>query len=80
MNVFASLVLLKVFSQYNLKSLCKSLCPFAVLKLKGQMMSVMYRFQGKNREWVWLRSSSFAFLNPYTEDIEYVVSTNTLAK
>lgn len=51
-----------------------------VLKLKGQMMSVMYRFQCKNREWVWLRSNSFAFLNPYTEDIEYVVSTNTLAK
>lgn len=52
----------------------------AVLKLKGQMMSVMYRFQCKSREWVWLRSNSFAFLNPYTEDIEYVVSTNALAK
>lgn len=51
-----------------------------VLKLKGQVMSVMYRFRGKNREWVWLRTSAFAFLNPYTDDIEYIVCTNTAAK
>ncbi|XP_054716036.1 aryl hydrocarbon receptor nuclear translocator homolog isoform X3 [Uloborus diversus] len=51
-----------------------------VLKLKGQVMSVMYRFRAKNREWVWLRTSSFAFLNPYTNDIEYIVCTNTSAK
>ncbi|XP_076064139.1 aryl hydrocarbon receptor nuclear translocator homolog tgo isoform X4 [Oratosquilla oratoria] len=51
-----------------------------VLKLKGQVMSVMYRFRGKNREWVWLRTSAFAFLNPYTDDIEYIVCTNSAAK
>ncbi|XP_023218888.1 aryl hydrocarbon receptor nuclear translocator homolog isoform X3 [Centruroides vittatus] len=51
-----------------------------VLKLKGQVMSVMYRFRAKNREWVWLRTSSFAFLNPYTNDVEYIVCTNTSAK
>lgn len=51
-----------------------------VLKLKGQVMSVMYRFRGKNREWAWLRTSAFAFLNPYTDDIEYIVCTNTAAK
>ncbi|GIY11218.1 aryl hydrocarbon receptor nuclear translocator homolog [Caerostris darwini] len=51
-----------------------------VLKLKGQVMSVMYRFRAKNREWVWLRTSSFAFLNPYTNEVEYIVCTNTLAK
>lgn len=50
-----------------------------VLKLKGQVMSVMYRFRGKNREWVWLRTSAFAFLNPYTDDIEYIVCTNAAA-
>ncbi|KAJ8950331.1 hypothetical protein NQ318_021191 [Aromia moschata] len=27
-----------------------------VLKLKGQVLSVMYRFRAKNREWVWLRT------------------------
>jgi PAS domain S-box-containing protein len=51
-----------------------------VLKLKGQVMSVMYRFRAKNREWVWLRTSSFSFQNPYTDDVEYVVCTNSLAK
>ncbi|XP_070529196.1 aryl hydrocarbon receptor nuclear translocator homolog isoform X4 [Cardiocondyla obscurior] len=48
-----------------------------VLKLKGQVVSVAYRFQVKNRKWVWLRTSAFAFLNPYNEDIEYIVCTNT---
>ncbi|XP_064215593.1 aryl hydrocarbon receptor nuclear translocator homolog isoform X3 [Tribolium castaneum] len=51
-----------------------------VLKLKGQVLSVMYRFRAKNREWVWLRTSAFAFLNPYTDDVEYIVCTNTTAK
>lgn len=51
-----------------------------VLKLKGQVMSVMYRFRAKNREWVWLRTSAFAFLNPYTDDVEYIVCTNSTAK
>lgn len=51
-----------------------------VLKMKGQMMSIMYRFRAKNREWIWLRTSTFAFLNPYTDDIEYIVCTNTTAK
>ncbi|XP_074648449.1 aryl hydrocarbon receptor nuclear translocator homolog [Tubulanus polymorphus] len=51
-----------------------------VLKLKGQVMSVQYRFRAKNREWIWLRTNSFAFLNPYTEDIEYTVCTNFSAK
>lgn len=40
----------------------------------------MYRFRAKNREWVWLRTSAFAFLNPYTDDVEYIVCTNTTAK
>jgi aryl hydrocarbon receptor nuclear translocator len=53
---------------------------FAVLKLKGQVLSVMYRFRAKNREWVWLRTAAFAFLNPYTDDVEYIVCTNTSAK
>ncbi|CAM1311280.1 ARNT (predicted) [Pycnogonum litorale] len=51
-----------------------------VLKLKGQVMSVMYRIRAKNNEWIWLRTNAFAFLNPYTEEIEYVVCTNTSAK
>ncbi|XP_014282178.1 aryl hydrocarbon receptor nuclear translocator homolog [Halyomorpha halys] len=51
-----------------------------VVKLKGQVMSVMFRFQMKNREWIWLRTAAFAFLNPYTDEVEYIVCTNTPAK
>ncbi|XP_006814028.1 aryl hydrocarbon receptor nuclear translocator 2-like [Saccoglossus kowalevskii] len=51
-----------------------------VLKLKGQVLSVMYRFQAKNREWVWLRTSCFSFQNPYTDEVEYIVCTNTSVK
>ncbi|XP_066158215.1 aryl hydrocarbon receptor nuclear translocator homolog isoform X6 [Euwallacea fornicatus] len=51
-----------------------------VLKLKGQVLSVMYRFRAKNREYVWLRTSAFSFLNPYTDEVEYIVCTNTTAK
>lgn len=51
-----------------------------VLKLKGQVVSVMYRFRAKNRDWVWLRTSAFAFLNPFSDDVEYIVCTNTHTK
>jgi hypothetical protein len=37
-------------------------------------MTLMYRFRSKLGEWVWLRTQAFAFLNPYTDDIEYIVS------
>ncbi|KAL0851195.1 hypothetical protein ABMA28_007045 [Loxostege sticticalis] len=50
-----------------------------VLKLKGQIISLMYRFRAKSREFIWLRTSAFAFLNPYNDDVEYIVCTNTLA-
>lgn len=51
-----------------------------VLKQKGQMFSVMYRFRSKAREWIWLRTQAYAFLNPYTDDVEYIVCTNSSAK
>jgi len=60
---------------YNVNETC-----FSVLKLKGQAMSMMYRFRASNREWVWLRTSSFSFQNPYTEEVEYLVCRNTAAK
>lgn len=40
----------------------------------------MYRFRAKNREWFWLRTSAFSFLNPYTDEVEYIVCTNTAVK
>ncbi|XP_044008920.1 aryl hydrocarbon receptor nuclear translocator homolog isoform X3 [Aphidius gifuensis] len=51
-----------------------------VLKLKGQVISAVYRFRSKNRDWVWLRTSAFAFLNPCSQDVEYIVCTNSIAK
>lgn len=54
--------------------------PFQVVKLKGQVLSVMFRFRSKNREWLWTRTSSFTFQNPYSDEIEYIICTNTNVK
>ncbi|MEE6503769.1 hypothetical protein FKM82_004939, partial [Ascaphus truei] len=43
-----------------------------VIKLKGQVLSVMYRFHTKTRDWMLLRTSSFTFQNPYSDEIEQV--------
>lgn len=51
-----------------------------VVKLKGQVLSVMYRFRTKNREWLLIRTSSFTFQNPYSDEIEYIICTNTNVK
>uniref|UniRef100_A0A5F9CU94 Aryl hydrocarbon receptor nuclear translocator n=1 Tax=Oryctolagus cuniculus TaxID=9986 RepID=A0A5F9CU94_RABIT len=51
-----------------------------VVKLKGQVLSVMFRFRSKNREWLWTRTSSFTFQNPYSDEIEYIICTNTNVK
>uniref|UniRef100_A0A3P8N5V6 Aryl hydrocarbon receptor nuclear translocator 2 n=1 Tax=Astatotilapia calliptera TaxID=8154 RepID=A0A3P8N5V6_ASTCA len=53
---------------------------YAVVKLKGQVLSVMYRFRMKNREWMLIRTSSFTFQNPYSDEIEYIICTNTNVK
>jgi aryl hydrocarbon receptor nuclear translocator len=44
------------------------------------MFSVMYRFRSKNRDWIWLRTQAYAFLNPYTDEVEYIVCTNSSSK
>ncbi|XP_039628678.1 aryl hydrocarbon receptor nuclear translocator 2 isoform X2 [Polypterus senegalus] len=51
-----------------------------VVKLKGQVLSVMYRFRTKSREWMLIRTSSFTFQNPYSDEIEYIICTNTNVK
>ncbi|XP_020904767.1 aryl hydrocarbon receptor nuclear translocator homolog isoform X2 [Exaiptasia diaphana] len=48
-----------------------------VIKLKGQTLSVRYRFRSKGGDWVWIRTSCFSFQNPYTDEAEYIVCTNT---
>ncbi|XP_024123295.1 aryl hydrocarbon receptor nuclear translocator isoform X1 [Oryzias melastigma] len=51
-----------------------------VVKLKGQVLSVMFRFRSKVREWIWMRTSSFTFQNPFSEEIEYIICTNVNVK
>lgn len=52
----------------------------AVLKRKGQVVAVGCRFLSKNREYVWLRTSSITFQNPYTDEVEYIICTNSCTK
>ncbi|XP_026140582.1 aryl hydrocarbon receptor nuclear translocator-like isoform X3 [Carassius auratus] len=47
-----------------------------VVKLRGQVLSVMFRFRSKSHEWIWMRTSSFTFQNPFSEEIEYIICTN----
>lgn len=51
-----------------------------VVKLRGQVMSVMFRFRSKTNEWIWMRTSSFTFQNPFSEEIEYIICTNANVK
>ena len=51
-----------------------------MIKLKGQHLTMGYRFRAKNNSWIWLRTSAFAFINPYTDDIEYIVCNNSMAR
>ncbi|XP_046889635.1 aryl hydrocarbon receptor nuclear translocator isoform X2 [Hypomesus transpacificus] len=51
-----------------------------VVKLKGQVLSVMFRFRSKSQEWIWMRTSSFTFQNPFSEEIEYIICTNANVK
>ncbi|XP_061885662.1 aryl hydrocarbon receptor nuclear translocator isoform X1 [Entelurus aequoreus] len=51
-----------------------------VMKLKGQVLSVMFRFRSKLNEWIWMRTSSFTFQNPFSEEIEYIICTNVNVK
>ena len=41
------------------------------------MQTGVYRFKAKNGYFMPVRSTSFSFRNPWTKDVEYIVSTNT---
>lgn len=49
-----------------------------VINLRGQPSSVIYRFRTKDNDWAQLKTNNYAFCNPFTNDIEYIVCTNTL--
>ena len=49
-----------------------------VLKLKGQYVLCYYKIKAKNDLYVELKTTCYAFINPYTNDVEYIVCTNLL--
>ncbi|XP_051574198.1 aryl hydrocarbon receptor nuclear translocator-like isoform X2 [Myxocyprinus asiaticus] len=51
-----------------------------VVNLRGQVMTVMFRFRSKSNEWILMRTSSFTFQNPFSEEIEYIICTNANVK
>jgi len=51
-----------------------------VLKLKGQPLSIRYHFKPLKGDPILLRSSCYSFQNPYTDEAEYIVCTNTIVK
>ena len=52
----------------------------AVLRSKEKVKTSVYRFRSKNGSYVHLRSEMLSFINPWTKEIEYIVSTNTLVR
>ncbi|XP_014442683.1 aryl hydrocarbon receptor nuclear translocator-like protein 2 isoform X2 [Tupaia chinensis] len=50
----------------------------AVLQSKEKICTDSYKFRAKDGSFVTLRSQWFSFINPWTKELEYIVSVNTL--
>ncbi|PIK53778.1 putative aryl hydrocarbon receptor nuclear translocator-like protein 1 [Apostichopus japonicus] len=51
---------------------------YAVLLKKEKVETKVYRFRAKNGSFLKFKSKLFCFRNPWTKEVEYIVSTNTL--
>ncbi|XP_068578782.1 aryl hydrocarbon receptor nuclear translocator-like protein 2 isoform X2 [Cebidichthys violaceus] len=49
-----------------------------VLRSKDKIETNCYKFKTKNGSFVTLQSQWFSFVNPWTKEVEYIVSTNTV--
>ncbi|MGH0117222.1 UNVERIFIED_CONTAM: hypothetical protein FKN15_046143 [Acipenser sinensis] len=49
-----------------------------VLQSKEKIETNCYKFKTKYGSFVTLRSQWFSFINPWTKEVEYIVSTNTV--
>ncbi|XP_067358092.1 aryl hydrocarbon receptor nuclear translocator-like protein 2 isoform X5 [Channa argus] len=49
-----------------------------VLRSKEKIETNCYKFKTKNGSFVTLQSQWFSFVNPWTKEVEYIVSTNTV--
>lgn len=59
----------------NLSSHCFS---STVLRSKEKIETNPYKFKTKHGSFVTLQSQWFSFVNPWTKEVEYIVSTNTV--
>ena len=50
--------------------------PCAAMKRRTPMPTVKYRVLSKAQKWVWLAMKAFSFINPFSQQVEYVVCTN----
>ncbi|XP_077193999.1 basic helix-loop-helix ARNT-like protein 2 isoform X2 [Paroedura picta] len=50
----------------------------AVLQSKEKISTNSYKFKAKDGSFVTLKSQWFSFVNPWTKELEYIVSTNTV--
>lgn len=54
------------------------LFPRAVLRSKEKIETPCYRFKTKHNSYVVLKSQWSSFRNPWTKEVEFIVSSNTL--
>uniref|UniRef100_A0A8B9H443 Aryl hydrocarbon receptor nuclear translocator-like 1a n=1 Tax=Astyanax mexicanus TaxID=7994 RepID=A0A8B9H443_ASTMX len=53
-------------------------CHRQVLQTKEKISTNCYKFKIKDGSFITLRSRWFSFMNPWTKEVEYIVSTNTV--
>uniref|UniRef100_A0A8C7RRN5 Basic helix-loop-helix ARNT like 1b n=1 Tax=Oncorhynchus mykiss TaxID=8022 RepID=A0A8C7RRN5_ONCMY len=51
---------------------------FSVLQMREKINTNCYKFKIKDGSFITLRSHWFSFMNPWTKEVEYIVSTNTV--
>ncbi|KAM9366986.1 basic helix-loop-helix ARNT like 1b [Symphorus nematophorus] len=55
-------------------------CHMQVLQMREKINTNCYKLKKKDGSFITLRSRWFSFVNPWTEEVEYIVSTNTVIK
>ncbi|XP_034144290.1 aryl hydrocarbon receptor nuclear translocator-like 1a isoform X3 [Esox lucius] len=53
-------------------------CHRQVLQMRDKIHTNCYKFKIKDGSFITLRSLWFSFMNPWTKEVEYIVSTNTV--
>lgn len=51
---------------------------YLVLQNKEKVFTNSYKFRAKDGSFITLKSQWFSFMNPWTKELEYIVSNNTV--